>query len=41
MKQIYSINGMSEGLDVPISQEDLKKYYESKIGRGGNNIVIK
>ena len=41
MKQIYSIKGMSEGLDVPISQEDLKKYYESKIGRGGNNIVIK
>ena len=41
MKQIYSIKGMSEGLDVPISQDDLKKYYESKIGRGGNNIVIK
>jgi len=41
MKQIYSIKGMSEGLDVPISQEDLKKYYESKIGRSGNNIVIK
>jgi len=41
MKQIYSIEGMKEGLDVPISQEDLKKYYESKIGRGGNNIVIK
>tara|TARA_B100001758_G_C18136704_1_gene466775 strand:- start:89 stop:694 length:606 start_codon:yes stop_codon:yes gene_type:complete len=41
MKHIYSIKGMSEGLDVPISQEDLKKYYESKIGRGGNNIVIK
>ena len=41
MKQIYSIKGMSEGLDVPISQEDLKKYYESKIGRGGNYIVIK
>ena len=41
MKQIYFIEGMKEGLDVPISQEDLKKYYESKIGRGGNNIVIK
>tara|TARA_Y100000768_G_scaffold155940_1_gene116458 strand:- start:93 stop:698 length:606 start_codon:yes stop_codon:yes gene_type:complete len=41
MKHIYSIKGMSEGLDVPISQEDLKKYYESKIGRSGNNIVIK
>ena len=41
MKHIYSIKGMSKGLDVPISQEDLKKYYASKIGRGGNNIVIK
>ncbi len=41
MKEIYSIKGMSEGLDVPLSQEELKKYYQSKIAQSGNNIVIK
>ena len=41
MKHIYSIDGMKEGLDIPISQEDTKKYYASKLGQTGNNIVIK
>ena len=41
MKNIYSIDGMKEGLDIPISQEDTKKYYASKLGQTGNNIVIK
>jgi len=41
MKHIYSIEGMKEGLDIPISQEDTKKYYASKLGQTGNNIVIK
>jgi len=40
-EEIYSIKGMSEGLDVPLSQEELKKYYQSKIAQSGNNIVIK
>ena len=41
LKNIYSIKGMTEGLDIPITQEEMKRYYQSKLSQSGNNIVIK
>ncbi len=40
MKRISSIKGMQEGLNIPISKKDMKKYFSSNMEKKAGKIIV-